>query len=319
MSSKFVLDNQAIWINDNTNNALIIGHNYTISNKKQDLTMISSFLATPTTNLQGTCIGNVTATNCDEANEYSLNDMVLINNISTTFVNPANSTEKIVVNNTPDVTITATNGLDIKGDIYAMSYTYTPTPTPSGKTGPWVFKAQKSNGYSSDPQAYNYNFYNSSPDNVIPTNYYTYYDTYASGALPITMAGTYSFPTGGATLDTAASPFGDQYLASVRPSDIRLKNVLKPYEKGLDYICKVKTHYYTFKNDAEEKLHAGIIAQEVAGIFSEALEKTKDGFYSYKKSPFLYAMVNSVKSLYSEQQDILKEQEELLKMVKNNV
>jgi hypothetical protein len=94
---------------------------------------------------------------------------------------------------------------------------------------------------------------------------------------------------------------------------------LKPNQKELDYISKVKTHYYTFKNDAEEKLHAGIIAQEVAGIFSEALEKTKDGFYSYKKSPFLYAMVNSVKSLYSEQQDILKEQEELLKMVKNNV
>ena len=323
--------NDTNWSTDNIN-SLIIGRNYPIGNNA-GATIVSSFAAAPANVILGTCIGNVTVANCDGAGEYSLNDVILISNTGTTFVNPADAYQPIII--TPNtVTIQADNGLNIIGtggmeDLYAKSYNYTDiVKTANPNQGPYIASANFNDTASINASDINYHDYTETTaqnnttvtitdKSVTPNTNYTYATSVTSSGNTLTFAGNNAIPDGG-TYDAPASTGGADQDTSLYPSDIRLKNILKPYEKGLDYISKIKTHYYTFKNDVEKKLHAGIIAQEIIGIFDEALETTKDGFYSYKKSPFLYAMVNSVKSLFSEQQDILKEQEELLKMIKNS-
>ena len=329
--------------NINTDNALIIGRTYSQPAvagvagdfNLSDSTIISSFSVDPAAHIHGICIGNIDAgdvNTCADANHYNLNSAVqfgynsLGKNFYTKFL--AGGAEPIQIIDSAagegNFTIDTKQGLLINGDLYASNYNYPGFDSlvrDSG--GPYVREANFV-ALSGGLVYYNYSLIN---DELSGTAQYAVPTTnYGQVLNGLNTAGVTDLPgkNGSPSLPLRiignnVQPTGGTYSGGMAASDIRLKNILKPYEKGLDYIAKVKTHYYTFKNDVEKKLHAGIIAQEIIGIFDEALEKTKDGFYSYKKSPFLYAMVNSVKSLYSEQQDILKEQEELLKSVKNNV
>ena len=324
-----------VWSDANINNALIIGRNYGAGNANvlahNDSTIISSFVAAPNNTINGICIGNVTANNCTAPNQYSLNDVVRINNTTNTteFFEIGGANPVITVNNNGVETHSA-NGININGDLYALLYPdYDYQPVVQFANCPVVFKANVPNPQDDSGDIdYDYIAAGTAQKSVTPTFIYTCYNNPAApnpanGDLNIIWNNGGSLPVpgeNGVPEDAVISYDAPQPEPGGNPdpgidSDIRLKNVLKPYEKGLEYISKIKTHYYTFKNDVEKKLHAGIIAQEIIGIFDEALEKTKDGFYSYKKSPFLYAMVNSVKSLYSEQQDILKEQEKLLRII----
>ncbi len=304
-ANTFLPDAPAAWggYAANLSPSLIIGRNYDAATAYNGATIISSFAMNPGRQINGTCIGNVLEPDqhCLLANDYDLNDTVFITNATTTFVNPADSNHTPITVTATGVTTSSNGGLVITGDLYALYPAYfSAAAAVACDTSPCVRMAQDiqvtddaslNNGeivyYKTFTADSNQKNYLVKDDSILYNN---------QSGLNIKGVGT--------------------DVPQVEGSDIRLKNVLKPYTKGIDYIAKIKTHYYTFKNDVEKKLHAGIIAQEIIGIFDEALEKTKDGFYSYKKSPFLYAMVNSVKSLYSEQQDILKEQEELLKMVK---
>lgn len=96
-------------------------------------------------------------------------------------------------------------------------------------------------------------------------------------------------------------------------SDRRLKNIISKYKKGFDSLKNVDSYLYTFKSDKENKIHVGLIAQKIIGIFDEALSKDEDGFYSYEKSPILYAMINSVKEIYYNQTKINQKQKKLNK------
>jgi len=91
-------------------------------------------------------------------------------------------------------------------------------------------------------------------------------------------------------------------------SDKRLKNILTSYTKGFESIKQIETFLYTFKNDAKKKIHAGLIAQKLQGLFDEALHEDDKGYLSYEKEPILYAMVNSVKEIYASQIDLAKKQ-----------
>ncbi len=92
------------------------------------------------------------------------------------------------------------------------------------------------------------------------------------------------------------------------PSDIRLKNILSEYTKGVKDILKVDTYTYSYKSDKENKTYVGIIAQKLKGVFDEALHKDEKGFYSYERTPLLYAMTNSVKDIHTKQSHIENEQ-----------
>lgn len=56
-------------------------------------------------------------------------------------------------------------------------------------------------------------------------------------------------------------------------SDIRLKQNIKPTQKGLNDLMKAKVCDYTFKNDSLNKIHTGFIAQELYQIYPEAVTK----------------------------------------------
>jgi len=91
-------------------------------------------------------------------------------------------------------------------------------------------------------------------------------------------------------------------------SDKRLKNIKYQYAKSIDAIKNIETFIYTYKSDKNNRMHVGLIAQKIIGIFDEALHKDNKGYYSYEREPILYAMVNSVKDIYKHQNLILKEQ-----------
>jgi len=94
-------------------------------------------------------------------------------------------------------------------------------------------------------------------------------------------------------------------------SDKRLKNIISDYKKGINEIDKLQTYRFTFKNDKKQEIKIGVIAQKLKGIFDEALHVDSKGFYSYEKSSILYAMVNSVKSISSKQDDISQKQQQM--------
>lgn len=91
-------------------------------------------------------------------------------------------------------------------------------------------------------------------------------------------------------------------------SDKRLKNIISDYSKGFDSVKEIETFLYTFKNDAKKKIHAGLIAQKLQGLFDEALHEDEKGYLSYEKEPILYAMVNSVKEIYASHVALAKKQ-----------
>ncbi|MCR4881075.1 MAG: tail fiber domain-containing protein [bacterium] len=93
-------------------------------------------------------------------------------------------------------------------------------------------------------------------------------------------------------------------------SDLRLKDVLAPYKKGIKDISKVETYLYTFKNDKKQQNRVGIIAQKLIGVFDEALHKDSNGYYSYERDVLMYAMTNSAKEIYDKQDELSKKQKE---------
>ncbi|MCB0731194.1 MAG: tail fiber domain-containing protein [Ignavibacteriae bacterium] len=88
-------------------------------------------------------------------------------------------------------------------------------------------------------------------------------------------------------------------------SDIRLKNILGNYTKGLEEINKLKTINFRYKKNNSRKLdsdkiHCGFIAQEVEKVFPEAVKKDDDGYLLFNMHPINIAMVNAVQELSNE-------------------
>ena len=100
-------------------------------------------------------------------------------------------------------------------------------------------------------------------------------------------------------------------LSLLNYSDKRLKNIVSKYTKGIDSIKKIDTFNFTYKSDKKKMLHTGLIAQNLVGVFDEALHKDNKGFYSYERTPLKFAMINSVKSIYNKISAILDEQNKL--------
>lgn len=84
----------------------------------------------------------------------------------------------------------------------------------------------------------------------------------------------------------------------VQTSDIRLKNVGTPFEKGLKFLSKLHIYNFTFKNDNSDKSHVGVIAQDLKRIFPTAVSKDSKGYYKIRRDEMFYSAINSVKELY---------------------
>ncbi len=104
-------------------------------------------------------------------------------------------------------------------------------------------------------------------------------------------------------------------------SDGRLKENVADYTYGLDAIANLRPVNYNYKEDnpleiPSDETHTGIIAQELMEVIPEAVEKTENGYYAVDTDPVIWALVNAVKEL-KKQNEELKERIEGLEKSKD--
>ncbi|MEA5458619.1 tail fiber domain-containing protein [Arcicella sp. LKC2W] len=89
-------------------------------------------------------------------------------------------------------------------------------------------------------------------------------------------------------------------------SDIRLKKEFKNLSNSLQSIEKLKGYHYYLRNEKNTNLQTGFIAQEIQKVFPELVSTGSDGYLSVDYIGLVPHLVESVKSLKSEN-DILKD------------
>jgi hypothetical protein len=92
-------------------------------------------------------------------------------------------------------------------------------------------------------------------------------------------------------------------------SDIRLKDVLGNYEKGLNEIISLQPVRYIYKKDNPRKIDSsteqvGFVAQDVQKIFPEAVTEAEDGYLDFNIHSINIALVNAVKELKAENDEL---------------
>jgi hypothetical protein len=106
---------------------------------------------------------------------------------------------------------------------------------------------------------------------------------------------------------------GGTWLTS---SDLRLKNILGDYAKGLEEISSLQTVRYQYKKDNPRQLDSdeeqvGFIAQEVQKIFPEAVTEGPDGYLDFNMHAINVALVNAIKELKAENDRLKSENEKV--------
>ena len=104
----------------------------------------------------------------------------------------------------------------------------------------------------------------------------------------------------------AAKPGGGSWATW---SDFRLKDIQGNYEKGLKEIISLQPIKYTYKKGNACKLpsdqnYVGFVAQDVQKVFPEAITVGKDGFLTLDENPINMALVNAVKELKAENEQL---------------
>ena len=98
-------------------------------------------------------------------------------------------------------------------------------------------------------------------------------------------------------------------------SDIRLKDIIGPYDYGLKEIEKLKVVRFQYKKDnplglPSDKEVIGFIAQEVEEVIPDAISTRSDGYLELDADPIHWAMVNSIKELAQSTSQIAQLKEE---------
>jgi hypothetical protein len=106
---------------------------------------------------------------------------------------------------------------------------------------------------------------------------------------------------------TIAGPTGTKSTGTTwaNPSDVRLKENIADYGKGLAELLQVRPRQFTFKASPEFGECYGVIAQEIEGVFPETVKLTEgevDGkavtdLRSFDASALTFALINAVKEL----------------------
>jgi len=102
-------------------------------------------------------------------------------------------------------------------------------------------------------------------------------------------------------------------------SDIRLKDILGQYSKGLNDIIRLQPVRFKYKENnirdlPSEEEQIGFVAQEVQKVFPEAINMHSDGYLDFNIHSVNVALVNAVKELKIEN-DLLKERLEKLEQL----
>lgn len=97
-------------------------------------------------------------------------------------------------------------------------------------------------------------------------------------------------------------------------SDGRYKNILGPYEMGLDVIDRLQVVRFQYTpenpfNADPDRPSVGVVAQELAQILPEAVEPTVDGVLMVDSNTVFWAMVNAIKELKREVEELKRQQD----------
>lgn len=116
---------------------------------------------------------------------------------------------------------------------------------------------------------------------------------------------------------SAAKPGGGSWSSF---SDMRLKNLHGSYERGLSEISRLNPVRYRYREDNELRLAAdkecvGLVAQDVQKVVPEAVQENSNGYLMVNNDPIIWAMVNSIKELRDENQELKQRLEALEKIV----
>jgi hypothetical protein len=119
-----------------------------------------------------------------------------------------------------------------------------------------------------------------------------------AGSGTITMS---AYGAGTATFDASGN------ISSV--SDERLKNIQGAFTPGLSEVLGIDPILYKYKPETgldTENVYAGFSAQNVMKYIPEAVGKNADGMYSFNDRAVVAALVNAVKELQSDNDDLRK-------------
>lgn len=93
-------------------------------------------------------------------------------------------------------------------------------------------------------------------------------------------------------------------------SDVRVKENIRPYERGLDAIDKIEVVRYKFNEnvDPSQREQIGIVAQAIEKIIPEAVSETDmhdiEDFKMVDHMPIMYTMLNAIKELKQQVADL---------------
>jgi FtsZ-binding cell division protein ZapB len=88
-------------------------------------------------------------------------------------------------------------------------------------------------------------------------------------------------------------------------SDARLKEVHGRFDRGLSEVTKINPVRCSYRPDNELKLppgkeFIGLVAQEVRKVVPEAVQENSDGYLMVNNDPIIWTMVNAIKELREE-------------------
>lgn len=105
-------------------------------------------------------------------------------------------------------------------------------------------------------------------------------------------------------------------------SDARLKTVAGRFERGLAEVMALNPVRYQYRQDNDLNLrddqeHVGLVAQDVEQVIPEAVTENDRGYLMLNNDPVIMAMLNAIKELKAEN-DQLRQRLESLEQVVNN-
>lgn len=80
-------------------------------------------------------------------------------------------------------------------------------------------------------------------------------------------------------------------------SDARMKNIVGPFERGMEAILKIQPQTFTWKNGDPKFEQTGFVAQNVETAIPEAITMAPNGMRSLDSKAIMAALVNAVKEL----------------------
>jgi hypothetical protein len=99
-------------------------------------------------------------------------------------------------------------------------------------------------------------------------------------------------------------------------SDRRLKDVEGRFEYGLNELMQINTYRFRYKKDnplnlPSDRPFQGVMAQELRTVIPEAVQDNPDGYLTVNSDPVIWTMLNSIKDLKKENDDLKAQVEQL--------